>query len=91
MFSLDGAVARFALAAKTAEKKEFRIPERILNRAWSLVNWTLIQAIWERGIEVPHLRGPMQEWNDRHAKDRKDVLHLCQEGLRILSDKVEVQ
>jgi hypothetical protein len=82
---LDGAVVKAALTFKG------KAPDRLLNRAWSLVVWTLIQAVWDRGFEVSHRRGPIQTWNDMAAKDQEDVQALVEEGLVVLEKKVEVR
>ena len=85
-FSLDGAVVRAAIV-----HKDNRVPERLLNRSWSLVVWTLIQAIWDRGFDIAHREGPLQVWNDDHARDQRDVINLIGEGLAVLEQRIEVK
>jgi hypothetical protein len=79
-FSLDGAVAKAMM-----QLKHEKVPPRLLDKGVSLVNWTLIEAIWRRGFLTPHIKGPIQEWNDTKAVDRNDVRLLLNDGEAILS------
>ena len=80
-FSLDGAVVRAMV-----DLKQDKVPPRLLDRAVCLVNWTLIQAIWNAGCSIPHLQGPIQIWNDDVCGGREEVRQVVNWGEELLRD-----
>ena len=84
-FDLVGGLGRICLSLKDRE-----IPPRLLSKAQSLVTWTLIDAVWQRGCTVSHRDSPLVHWNDNGSKSRFDVLEVIRTGSQMLKDRVEI-
>lgn len=84
-FDLIGAIGRICLAMKDRD-----VPPRLLSKAQSLVTWSMIDAVWRAGYNVPHRESPLVQWNDNVCKNRLQALGIVKSGSTLLEEKVEV-